>query len=256
MSEEPVLVEVADGVCRITLNRPEKLNTITTQMLGIISEALDRAEADDSVRCVLVTGAGDRAFSAGADVNQFSSLTSEEAKGFSRNGQETFKKMLRMTKPVVAAVNGFALGGGCELASFCDYRIAHEKARFGHPEVNLGLIPGWGGTYILRKLVGRAKALELITTGAIINAEEAYKLGLVNKLVSVENFQEEVEAFLESLKKGPPIAYASVKALVAPDLEDALDAESIEFGKLFDTEDLKEGVAAFKEKRKPVFKGE
>lgn len=260
MTEEKlVLVKVEDGVCWISLNRPNKLNSVVPEMLDLISEALDDAEADETVRCVVITGVGDRAFCAGADVTFLSGLSSGEAEMvISRKGHKTFMKILSLSKPVVAAVNGYALGGGCELAAVCDFRIASEKARFGQSEINLGLIPGWGGTQLLPKLVGVAKAKEMTMTGAILSAEEALRAGLVNKVVAPDRFEEEVKTFVASLVNGPPLALAEAKRLVnmSIDLDAGLNAEAEAFGSLFSTSDLKEGFAAFKEKRKPTFKGE
>lgn len=257
MSEEkPVLSRIEDGVCWITLNRPAKLNTIVPEMLDLMSEALDRAEVDGTVRCVAITGAGDRAFCAGADVSFLSTLSVEDAKAFSRRGHRTFLKILRIPKPVVAAVNGYALGGGCELAVACDIRIASEKARFGQTEINLGLIPGWGGTQLLPKIVGTAKAKELILMGATLNANEALQAGIVSKVVTADKFSDEVKAAVGILANGPRIAIAEAKKLINAglSLEAGLASEAESFGRLFATADMKEGVAAFAGKRKPVFK--
>ena len=254
--EKPVLVKVEDGVCWISLNRPSKLNSIVPEMLDLIGEALDRAETDPSIRCVVITGVGDRAFCAGADVSFLSGLSSSEAE-YLHEGLMTFSGD-RLPKPVVAAVNGYALGGGCELAAACDFRIASEKARFGQPEINLGLVPGWGGTQLLPRLIGVAKAKEMTMTGAMLSAEEALRAGLVNRVVAADRFEEEVKAFAATLVKGPPLALAKAKRLVNMSLamKAGLDAEAEAFGRLFSTGDFKEGVAAFKEKRKPEFKGE
>ena len=257
--EKPVLVKVEDGVCWISLNRPKKLNSIVPDMLDMMSKALDDAEADKTVRCVVITGVGDRAFSAGADVSFLSRLSSSEAETvISRKGHKTFMKILSLSKPVVAAVNGYALGGGCELAAACDFRIASEKAQFGQPEINLGLIPGWGGTQLLPSLIGPVRAKEMTMTGKMLSAEEALRAGLVNKVVAPDRFEDEVKTFVAALVNGPPLALAEAKRLVnmSIDLDEGLNAEAKAFGNLFSTSDLKEGFAAFKEKRKPTFKGE
>ena len=255
--EKPVLVETEGGVCWISLNRPDKLNSMTLEMHEMIREALDGAEADASVGCIVITGVGTRAFCAGADVSHLGKLSLGEGRGFSEKGQETILKIIRHSKPVVAAVNGFALGGGCELAAACDLRIASEKARFGQPEINLGLIPGWGATQLLQRIVGPAKAKEMISTGAMLGAQEAFQAGLVNRVVEVDKFEQEVRAFAESLTRGPGIALSKAKKLINMSLrlEEGLGAEAEAFGGLFATEDFGEGVAAFLEKRKPSFRG-
>ena len=257
MSESPILTESKDGVYTITINRPDKLNSITGEMLDLLSSALDKAEDDMDVRCVVIKGAGGRAFSAGADIKDFLTMDKMAAKKISMKGQKTFKKILELSKPVVAAVPGYALGGGCELACHCDYRIASVKARFSQPEVTLGLMPGWGGTYILKRLIGYSLALQMITTGKRLNAEEALSAGLVNAVYPVEEFDEKVNEFVQSLVKGPPVSLASMKKLLTRDpLEEAMEAEAELFSNLWNTSDLKEGLTAFTEKRKPEFKGE
>jgi len=257
MSESPILTDTKDGVYTITINRPDKLNSITGEMLDLISVALDEADKTEDIRCVVIKGAGGRAFSAGADIKDFLTMDKQAAKEISKKGQKTFKKILDLSKPVVAAVPGYALGGGCELACHCDYRIASVKARFSQPEVTLGLMPGWGGTYILKKLVGDSLALEMITTGKRLNAEEALSAGLVNAVYPVEEFEEKVDEFVQNLVKGPPISLASMKKLMASNqLEEAMEAEAELFSNLWNTNDLKEGLTAFTEKRKPEFKGE
>jgi len=260
MSESPILTDTKDGVYTITINRPDKLNSITGEMLDLISVALDEADKTEDIRCVVIKGAGGRAFSAGADIKDFLTMDKQAAKEISKKGQKTFKKILDLSKPVVAAVPGYALGGGCELACHCDYRIASVKARFSQPEVTLGLMPGWGGTYILKKLVGDSLALEMITTGKRLNAEEELSAGLVNAVYPVEEFEEKVDEFVQNLVKGPPISLASMKKLMASNqLEEAMEAMEAEaelFSNLWNTNDLKEGLTAFTEKRKPEFKGE
>jgi len=257
MSEEPILVETKDGVCWITLNRPDKLNSIDSKTMRKLFETIDEVGDDPDVRCVVIRGSG-RAFSAGADVDELMKLAPEEAEEVSRKGHEVFMKILRMPKPVIAAVNGYALGGGCELAAACDIRIASEKAKFGQPEIRLGIIPGWGGTQLLTRLVGVGKSMELLLTGRIIDAEEAYRIGLVNMVVAEDGFEEEVSKLARALAAGPPIALAEAKRLVnlGGSLEVGLDEEAEAFGRLFSTGDSREGFKAFKEKRKPEFKGE
>ncbi len=256
MSEEPILVEIKEGVCWITLNRPDKLNSIDSKTMKRLFETIDEVEDDPNVRCVVIKGSG-RAFSAGADVDELMKLTPEEAEELSRKGHETMMKISSMPKPVIAAINGYALGGGCELASACDIRIASEKAKFGQPEIKLGIIPGWGGTQLLTRLIGVGRAMELILTGRIIDAEEAYRIGLVNKVVPHDRLEEEVSELAKTLASGAPIAMAEAKRLVnlGGSLEVGLDEEAEAFGRLFATEDSREGFKAFKEKRTPSFKG-
>jgi len=255
--ESPILTNIEEGIYWITLNRPDKLNGMTLEMHDMICDALDEAEKDDSARCVVITGAGDRAFCAGADISQFPTLTADDARAFAEKGHRTTKKIMGHPKPVVAAVNGYALGGGCELAIACDLRVASEKARFGQPEINLGLIPGWGATQLLPRLLGKARAFEMITTGRMVGAEEAKEAGLVNKVAELENFTEEIKTYVQGLVAGPGVALMKVKGLLntLPSLEEGLAREAGAFGSLFTTEDMKEGVAAFQEKRKPIFKG-
>jgi enoyl-CoA hydratase/carnithine racemase len=259
LSGKQVLVDLEGGVCWIILNRPDRLNSIVPQMLDAMAEALDRAESNSEVRCVVITGAGERAFCAGADVSHLSELSKSEAEEtISRKGHRVILKILHLSKPVVAAVNGYALGGGCELVAACDFRIASEKARFSQPEINLGLIPGWGGTQLLPRLIGAAKAKEMIFMGTMMSADEAFHAGLVTKLVSTDGFEEAVKAFTRSLVSGPPIAMSEAKKLVnlTLDLEKGLESEAKAFGGLFSTADFREGIASFKEKRKPEFRGE
>ncbi len=255
--DSPVLVEVEGGVCWIRLNRPDKLNSMTLEMHDLIQKALDEVVQDKSVGCVVITGVGERAFCAGADITNFPKLSPDGAKKFSEKGQKTVKKILSHPKPVIAAVNGYALGGGCELAVACDFRIASEKARFSQPEISLGLIPGWGGTQLLPSLVGPAKAKEIIMTGAMVKAPEALQMGLVNEVVEPDKLEEAVGVLAQTLVGGPSIALGKAKKLVndSTSLTEGLSAEAEAFSELFMTEDMKEGVAAFLEKRKADFKG-
>ncbi|MBT7915894.1 hypothetical protein HN588_18545, partial [Candidatus Bathyarchaeota archaeon] len=253
--EKPVLTEKENGVYKITLNRPSKLNSMTLEMLGLISEAVDEASADPEIKAILVTGAGDRAFCAGADVSQFPGLSVEEARNVSKAGHNTFKKFMETPKPVVAAVNGYALGGGNELILFCDLRIASEKARFSQPEVSLGLMTGWGGTCLLKKVVGQTVANELLLTGRRINADEAKSIGLVSHVYPAAEFEAKMNEYLQALVNGPPKAISAMKKLAASDnnLDAALDAEADAFADLWNYGELKEGIDAFNNRRKPVF---
>lgn len=256
--EKPVLTEKKDGVYKITLNRPSKLNSMTLEMLGMISDAVDEASTDPEVKAILVTGAGDRAFCAGADVSQFPGLSVKEARKVSKAGHNAFRKFMETPKPVVAAINGYALGGGNELILFCDLRIASDKARFSQPEVSLGLMLGWGGTYMLRKLVGKTVANDLILTGRRINADEAKSIGLVSHVYPAAEFEAKVNAYLQVLVNGPPRAISAMKKLGASDdnLDAGLEAEADAFADLWNYGELKEGIDAFNNRRKPVFKGE
>ncbi len=253
--EKPVLTEKKDGVYKITLNRPSKLNSMTLEMLGMIGEAMDEASADPDVKAILITGAGDRAFCAGADVAQFPGFNNDEARNLSETGHKTFKKFMATSKPVVAAINGYALGGGNELILFCDLRIASDKARFSQPEVSLGLMPGWGGTYMLHKIVGKSEANDLILTGRRITADEAKSMGLVSRVYPAAEFNAKVDEYLQALVKGPPRSLNAMKRLSASDdaLDAALEAEADAFADLWNYGELKEGIDAFNNRRKPVF---
>lgn len=254
--EKPVLMEKKDGVMTITLNRPSKLNSMTNEMLGLISGYLDEAAKPD-VKVVVFKGAGDRAFCAGADLSKFPEMSPAEARTVSETGHKTFKKILELPKPTIAAVNGYCLGGGNELTLFCDYRLASDKARFSQPEVNLGLIPGWGGTYMLGKLIGKTAAMDMIQTARRIEADEAKSLGLVTAVYPVAEFNAKVDEFVKALVDGSPVTQKAIKKLLNRDteLDTALKAEADEFENLWNHKDLQEGIAAFNERRKPEFKG-
>ena len=257
---ETIRVERDEDILWIVLNRPHRLNAFNDVMISELSEALDKAEEDPGVRCVIITGEGDRAFSAGADVTMFPKLTPDKAVLASRMGQEVFTKIERMSKPVIAAINGYALGGGLELAMACDFRIAAEHAELGNPEIKLGIIPGWGGTQRLVRLVGLAKAKEIVMLGDRISAEEALKIGLVNKVVPFEDLRKEARALAKRLCKGPPIALKYAKWLLnfgsQFPLEIGQRLEATAFGVIFTTKDMREGIEAFMSKREPEFKGE
>ena len=254
--EKPVLMEKKDGVMVITLNRPSKLNSMTLEMLGLISEYLDEAAKPDT-KAVVFKGAGDRSFCAGADISKFPEMTPTEGREVSETGHRAFKKIIALPKPTVAAINGYCLGGGNELTLYCDFRLASDKARFSQPEVNLGLIPGWGGTYLLGKIIGRTAAMDMIQTGRRIEASEAKELGLVTAVYPVDEFEAKVDEFVKALVVGSPVAQKANKTLVNrdPELDAALKAEADEFEHLWDYKDLHEGIAAFNERRKPEFKG-
>jgi enoyl-CoA hydratase len=258
-SFENLLYEVHDACAWITVHRPDKLNALDRKTVAEIGLAASRASADSGVRVVVVTGAGDKAFVAGADIREMSAMGAGEAQSFSRSFQEALDRLERSSKPVIAAVNGFALGGGCELAMACHLRIAAENARFGQPEVKLGLIPGAGGTQRLSRIVGRGRALELILGGEIVDAAEAHRIGLVNRVVPARDLRSEASAWADRLRSRSPMALArALEAVLSGGevaLPEALRQEAALFGLCFATEDMREGTRAFLEKREPAFPG-
>jgi enoyl-CoA hydratase len=257
VKEKLVFMDTRNGVLKITINRPQKLNSLSIEMLNTIADAVEKADSDKTIHCIIITGAGDKAFSAGADIDELSKFTSTQAKDYSQAAKKAMKKIKMAKKPIVAAINGFALGGGCELASWCDFRVASDKAKLGQTEANLGVIPGWGGTKILAKLVGKQRAKFLIATGKIITADEARQIGLLDMVYPSVEFNAMLNEFVSKIVMASPTMMVAVKKLTNPNAkEDDLEAESEEFSKLFETKDFKEGVSAFKEKRKPNFTGE
>ena len=257
---ETVKVEREQSIVWITLNRPHRLNAFNDVLMDELSEVLDTVDKDASVRCVIITGEGDRAFSAGADITAFPKVTPVLAAEFSRRGQKVFSKVEELSKPVIAAINGYALGGGLELALACDFRIASEHAELGNPEVNLGMIPGWGGTQRLVRIVGLRNAKRIVMLGDRIKADEALKMGLVDKVVPFEKLREEAKALAQRLCEGPPIALKYAKHAVnfgsQVPLEFGLRIEAGLMALLFSTQDIKRGIEAFMSRRKPEFKGE
>ena len=243
----------------ITVNRPDKLNALNRDTLNELTLAFAQAAQDDAVRTVVLAGAGDKAFVAGADIAEMNGYTPVQAQGFSRAGQRLMSSIERLGKPVVARIQGFALGGGMELAMACHLRVASEKARFGQPEINLGLIPGFGGTQRLLRLAGRGAALELCLTGAMVGAQRAYELGVVNRVVAPEALDETVDALADQLAASAPLAAAGILDAILQGGEMALDQdlefETQAFALAFSTEDMREGTTAFLEKRKAEFKG-
>ena len=254
-----LLFELSDGIARVTINRPDKLNALNATVIAELGDVVTRIETDAAVRGVILTGAGSKAFVAGADISELSEQGPIDGKARSILGQMVFRRLERCGKPVIAAVNGFALGGGCELAMACHIRIAAENARFGQPEVKLGIGPGYGGTARLPRLVGRGRALELLLTGAMIDAAEAYRIGLVNRVVPGDALLEESEAMLKTILENGPLAIKACLEAVDAGLDTSLDQglllEANHFGLLSSTEDMREGTRAFTEKRKPVFRG-
>jgi enoyl-CoA hydratase len=259
MAYTTLLFDVADGIARVTVNRPDKLNALNATVLAELSDAVGRIETDDAIRGVILTGAGPKAFVAGADIGEIGGQGPVDGKGRSLRGQRIFRRLERCGKPVIAAVNGFALGGGCELAMACHLRIAAEHAKFGQPEVKLGIGPGYGGTVRLPRLVGQGRALELLLTGAMIDAQEAWRIGLVNRVVPADRLVPECEAVLRTILDNGPLAVRacleSVDAGLGLPLDDALLLEANLFGLLSGTADMREGTTAFLEKRKAGFRG-
>ena len=257
-SFENLLYQVQDGICTITINRPDKLNALNRKTIVELKEAHRLAVGDNTVMGIILTGAGPKAFVAGADISEFIGLNVAQGMAMAKAGQDIFLELEQSTKPIIAAVNGFALGGGCELAMSCHLRIASDNAKFGQPEVNLGLIPGYGGTQRLARYIGRSKALELLLTADMIGAQEAQQLGLVNHVTTPESLLPKCLEILSKIKTKPPLALASiirtVNAYFSKDA-DGYKKEVQEFGTCFSTDDFKEGTAAFLEKRKAAFKG-
>ncbi len=259
MAYENILYEVEDGVGVLTFDRPKALNALNSRTLEELNDVIARVEQDANVRVLVLTGAGEKSFVAGADITEFQALNPLQARRFAEAGQRTFFKLEHLPKPVIACVNGFALGGGCEIAMSCDFIYASDKARFGQPEVNLGLIPGFGGTQRLARMVGRAKAKELCMTGEMIDALQARELGLVARVFPAESLMGETMKTARLIARQAQGVLCSIKQVVNRGLEVdllagcALEAEA--FGLCFASQDAKEGILAFLEKRKPDFKG-
>jgi enoyl-CoA hydratase len=254
-----VIYEKSDGVATITLNRPDALNAFSKEVVEEILHAIEDVRADETIRVVVLTGAGEKAFSAGADIKAMAGMTALKARELSLMGEKLCTSLENLEKPVVAAINGYALGGGLEVAMSCDLRIASENAKMGQTEINIGLIPGWGGTQRLTRLVGMTKAKEMVYTGKILDAKTAEQIGLLNMVVPADKFKETVRQFAQDLASKAPVAVRVAKVLINRGsdvgLESALALEREGFGVVGSSEDLKEGVSAFAEKRKPVFKG-
>jgi len=259
MSFENLLVERDGAVVTITVNRPNVLNALNAQTLDELRAVIETAGADDTTRVVILTGAGEKAFVAGADINELAVQTPVDGRDHARRGQDVFDRIERLGKPVIAAVNGFALGGGCELAMACTLRLAADTARFGQPEINLGLIPGYAGSQRLPRLVGRGRAQELLLTGNMIGADEAWRIGLVNRVVPAAQLMEEARTLARALAAKAPVAVRYILDAVATGADMAFaDAEGHEatlFGLISTTEDMREGTRAFLDKRKPSFIG-
>lgn len=250
--------EIKDNILYVTINREAKLNALNVETLTELNKCFLVAKANVDVRVVIITGAGEKSFVAGADISEFVGLNDVTAADFARQNQQTvFDVIENLGKPVIAAINGFALGGGLELAMACHIRVASTNAKMGQPEVTLGLIPGYGGTQRLTQLVGRGKAIEIITTADMIGSEEALRIGLVNHVVAQEDLMKKCIEIAQKIVSKAPIAIAQslVAILAQGKSNNDFEAEINAFGKCFATQDLKEGVAAFLEKRKPNFQG-
>src|SRR5207253_5471005 len=256
---ENVRFEVRDNVAVITIDRPKVLNALNAQTVGEIAQAFEQARADENVKAVIVTGGGEKAFVAGADINELARRTPITGKETSGRGPAVLSFIERFPKPVIAAINGFALGGGCELALACHIRIASEKAQIGLPEVTLGIIPGYGGTQRMARLLGRGKALELICTGDRIGAADAERIGLVNKVVSADQLMGAAEEMARKImSRGPLAIRAAIEAVMSGSempMQEGQFLEATLFGLLCASEDTKEGMKAFLEKRPAQFKG-
>lgn len=261
MENKVTTFEIENNIAILTINRPDKMNALNKDVFTEIEAAVDELQTNDEAKCMLITGSGAKAFVAGADIAEFSNYSNEQATSLSKRGQDIFFKIENSKKPVVAAINGFCLGGGNELAMACHFRLASDNAKFGQPEVNLGLIPGYGGTQRLTQLIGKAKSFELNMSGAMIDAQEALRLGLVNYVTTPEELLPKTKEILSLINTKAPIAVAKVIECVNMSVNDndpelsGFDYEVRAFGECFDSADMKEGVSAFLEKRTANFTG-
>ncbi|GAB6169108.1 short-chain-enoyl-CoA hydratase [Clostridium carnis] len=257
MELKNVILEKEGNLAIVTINRPKALNALNSETLVDLNTILTDLESDKDIYCVILTGAGEKSFVAGADIAEMKDLNEEQGKEFGLLGNKVFRRLENLDKPVIAAISGFALGGGCEIAMACDIRIASEKAKFGQPEAGLGITPGFGGTQRLPRLVGQGKAKEMIYTGAIIKADEALRVGLVNKVVPLESLMEEAKKMAGMIIANAPIAVKLCKDAInrgmQVDIDTAIVIEAEDFGKCFLTEDQKEGMSAFIERREKSF---
>ena len=259
MTESPLLIADRGAVRQITVNRPDKLNALNAATLDALLAAFEAAAADPAVRAVVLTGAGPKAFVAGADISEMNTLTPVQGRDFSQRGQKLMRRIEKMPKPVIGMINGFALGGGLELAMGCHLRIAADSAKIGQPEINLGLIPGFGGTQRLLRLAGRAATLELCLVGTPVDAARARELGIVNRVVPAAELEAETFKLAEQLAAAAPLALRGIIDCVNVGgecgIEEGLEYETAQFGLMFSTDDMREGTGAFLERRKPAFKG-
>ena len=257
MTYQTLLTELNDNILTVTINRPDKLNALNKMVLTDLDLVVKEVYDNDEIHAVILTGAGPKAFVAGADISEFLSLSPEKGAALAKIGQDVFFRIEHSPKPIVAAVNGFALGGGCELAMSCHFRTASANAKFGQPEVNLGIIPGYGGTQRLTQLVGKGKAMELMMTGNMIDASQALELGLVNHVYEADQLLTQTAVLLQTILTKSPYAVSRVISAVNASFNNQVngfDEEVRLFGECFGTEDMKEGVSAFLEKRKPIFR--
>jgi enoyl-CoA hydratase len=259
MPYETLLIIIADQVATVTLNRPKVLNALNAAMLRELDELFAELALDDDVRVILIAGAGGKAFAAGADIAEFAEVDPTSGEQLAGRAQRIFRRIETMGKPVIACIDGFALGGGCELAMACTLRLASPSARLGQPEIKLGIIPGYGGTQRLPRLVGRGAALKMILTGAIIDAAEAVRIGLADEMVPAEHLMERARELANLIASMPPLAVQAAMEAVGRGadlpLDEALALEATLFGQLWKTEDRREGIQAFLEKRHPVWVG-
>lgn len=260
MSYNNLILEINDGIAVLKFNRPKALNALNSETLDELKKACESLYMNQDVRVVIVTGEGEKAFVAGADIVEMKDMTAIEGMDFSQRGHESISMLENIDKPTIAAVNGFALGGGFEVALACDFIYASEKAKMGFPETTLGILPGFGGTQRAAKVCGLAKAKELVFTGKMINAQEAYEMGLVNKVLPADKLMEEVMAVATAIKNNGPFGVRLAKECITRSyymsMDQALMMEAKDFGLCFATKDQKEGMTAFVEKRKPAYTGQ
>ncbi|WP_143304550.1 enoyl-CoA hydratase/isomerase family protein [Chitinophaga vietnamensis] len=251
--------QLENNILVITINRPDKMNALNQLVMAELALAVDEVYGNHDIKSAIITGAGEKAFVAGADISEFLTLTPKQGEELAKKGHVIFQRIENCPKPIIAAINGFALGGGCELAMACHFRLASENAKFGQPEVNLGLIPGYGGTQRLTQLIGKGKALELMMTGDMLNASEALSWGLVNHVVPLAELLPKAKSLLQKIHAKAPLAISRVIKCAHAALDkdiDGYDTEIKEFAACFATKDLQEGAKAFVEKRQANFKGE
>lgn len=258
MTFENILTEIKEGILTLTINRADKLNALNKKTIEEIGVAVANAQKDSAVKVIIITGAGSKAFVAGADISEFAGFNTAQGAALAKHGHDVFNRIEQSVKPVIAAINGFALGGGCELAMACHIRIASDNARFGQPEVKLGLIPGYGGTQRLTRLIGQTKSLELLITAEMISAEVALRYNLLNYITTPELLMQTCIELAKKIMQQAPLAIAAIIRCVNASQNPAMngfDTEIQEFGTCFNTADVKEGTQAFIEKRKAEFKG-